>query len=309
MPLLAVVIPLFNHEKYIGVALDSVYGQTLRPDRVIVIDDGSTDDSFAVAKKASRNDTEVIQQRNCGADATLNHAISLAAGCDFVAVLNSDDVWHPNRLKRCVETLGREPDADVVCTRLHLIDAGGRLLPLEHPKMKRHRKIWDLVAAENDPLLSLAVSNFAKTTSNLVARTAFLLAHPFNKYRYVHDYRFFLEAALFSRVRVISDDLLGYRTHTTNTIKIDGNRAVISETVQMHLDLLAHLAPDLAASATLRNRLRHYMQRLFSNYTDFRGELFLLAIAQALAKVPSKFYIPALGNLEEFESKSSPLPQ
>ena len=309
VPLLAAVIPLFNHEKYIGIALDSVYAQTLQPNRVIVIDDGSTDESFAVAKSAARTGTEVIHQKNCGADATLNHAISMAADCEFVAVLNSDDVWHPDRLKRCVEKMRHEPNAEVVCTGLHLIDADGRPLPVDHPKMKRHTKVWDLVMTENDPLLSLAVSNFAKTTSNIAARTAFLLSHPFREYRYVHDYRFFLKAALFNRVTVLSDDLLGYRTHATNTIKVDGRRAVVAETVQMHVDLLGHLALEFAACATLRKRWRHYLQRLLGNYTDFSGELFLQVIAQAIAIAPTGFNVAALGDLEEFESKSSPLPQ
>ncbi len=309
MSSLAVVIPLFNHEKYIGVALDSVFAQTLQPDRIIVIDDGSSDDSFAVAKKIARPGTEILRQENRGAHVTLNHAISLAVDCEFVAVLNSDDVWSPDRLERCVCELQGDSQAEVICTQLHLIDSDGQNLPSDHPKMKRYAKVWQLVSEENDPLLSLAVSNFAKTTSNLVARRSFLMEHPFCNYRYVHDYRFFLEAALFNRVRVISDDLLGYRTHATNTIKVDGRRAVVAETVQMHLDLLAQLAPDLAGSPALRRRLRFYWQRLFGNFTDFRGELFLQIIAQSIAESPSHFDAGALDDFEEFESKSSPLPQ
>ncbi len=308
MSSLAVIIPLFNHAAYIGVALESVQAQTQLAQRVIVIDDGSTDDSFAVAQALARPGTEVLRQENRGAHATLNRGVEMAADCELVAVLNSDDLWHPERLAHCRKALDERPEWQAVCTGLHLIDPlGGRLLD-DAPKMRRHLKVWSLVEKENDPLLSLAISNFAKTTSNLVARRSFLLKHPFGDYRYVHDYHCFLQAALVGKFGVIASDLLGYRVHETNTIKADGRRAVVSETVQMHLDLLASMASKLAASTPLRQRFRLYLQRLFGNHTDFRGEIFLQVIAEAIAKNPAIFTVAALGDFEEFESKSSPLP-
>jgi glycosyltransferase involved in cell wall biosynthesis len=308
MSSLAVIIPLFNHAAYIGAALKSVQAQTQPAQRVIVIDDGSTDDSFAVAQALAGVGTEVLQQENRGAHATLNRGIEMAADCELVAILNSDDLWHPERLARCREAFDGQPQLDAVCTGLHLIDPVGVRLPNDAPKMRRHLKVWSLVEKENDLLLSLAISNFAKTTSNLIARRSFLRAHPFGDYRYVHDYHCFLQAALTGKMGVVPGDLLGYRVHQTNTIKADGRRAVVAETVQMHLDLLASLAPALAASAALRQRLRLYLQRLFGNYTDFRAEIFLQIIAEAAAKHPALFSIASLGDFGEFESKSSPLP-
>ncbi|MEO7934219.1 MAG: glycosyltransferase family A protein [Chthoniobacterales bacterium] len=308
MSFLAVIIPLFNHAAYIGAALQSVQAQTQPAQRVIVIDDGSTDDSFAIAQAAAASGTEVLRQENRGAHATLNRGIEMAADCDLVAILNSDDLWHPERLARCRKAFDMRPELDAVCTGLHLIDPVGARLADDAPKMRRHLKVWSLVEKENDPLLSLAVSNFAKTTSNLVARRSFLLAHPFGGYRYVHDYHCFLQAALPGKMGVVAGDLLGYRVHQTNTIKADGRRAVVAETVQMHLDLMASLAPELAASAALRQRFRLYLQRLFGNHTDFRGEIFLQVIADAIAKNPELFAVSALGDFEEFEGKSAPLP-
>lgn len=312
MSSLAVVIPLYNHAAYIEPTLRSVISQTTPPHRVIIIDDGSTDDSFAQAQtlvaQFSNTSIEVIRQENCGAHAALNRGIELAADCEFVAILNSDDLWHPERLERCLAKLLANPSLALVCTGLHLIDSAGQPLPEDSPKARRHRKVWALVEKENDPLLSLAVSNFAKTTSNLIARRSFLIAHPFGDYRYVHDYHFLLQAAFADTLGVLPDDLLGYRVHTTNTIKADGRRPVVAETVQMHLDLLGKMAPALSESATLRNRLRLYLQRLFGNYTDFRSQLFLQLIANAMQTHPSLFQTTTLGDYAEFESKSDPLP-
>lgn len=307
MSSLAVVIPLYNHSAYIGAALDSVYAQTRPADRVIIIDDGSKDDSYEVAQQLARSGTEVIRQENRGAHATLNRGVEMADGADFVAILNSDDLWHPQRLAQCVKAFSALP-VQAVCTGLHLIDPAGANVAQTSPKLRRLRKVWNLVQKESDPLLSFAVSNFAKTTSNLVARRPFLLTHPFGAYRYVHDYHFFIQAAVRDQIGVVHHDLLGYRVHDTNTIKADGKKAVVAETIQMHLDLLGSLAPDLAKSPRLRNRFRLYLQRLMGNYTDFRGELFLQIIAEAIGKNPALFHAAALGSFDEFEGKSAPLP-
>lgn len=304
MSTLAVVIPLYNHAAYLRSTLASVYAQTLAPQRVIVIDDGSQDDSFALAQSLARPGTEVLRQENRGAHHTLNRGVEWAAGADFVAILNSDDVWEPERLARCVAVLEKNREAQVVVTGLHLIDGDGTTLPATHPKERRNRAVWERVLAEDNPLLSLAVSNFAKTTSNVVARREFLVAHPLADLRYVHDYRFFLEAACRGVLLVVPEDLLGYRTHEGNTIKADGRRPVVSEVVQMHLDWIGSLERELMESESLRGRLRLYVQRLLGNHTDFRGEIFLQVLAGAVAQQPDLFRVNMLGEMAEFTNKS-----
>jgi len=308
MSSLAVVIPLYNHATYIAAAMQSVYAQTRAADRVIVIDDGSTDDSFAAAKKCARQGTELVRQENMGAHAVLNRGIEMAADCDFVAILNSDDTWHPERLYRCRAELTARSEIGAVCTGLHLVDSAGTHLAETTAKVRRHRQIWTLVKKQHDPLLSLAISNFTKSTSNLVGRQAFFAEHPFGPYRYIHDYHWVLQAALQDRLGLVPDDLLAYRVHESNTIKANGRRAVVAETVQMHLDILGGLAPAMAGSARLRERIRHYLQCLLGNHTDFRGQLFFQVIAEAIARQPDLFSITSLGDYEEFEGKSSALP-
>ncbi len=305
MSRLAVVIPLYNHAAYIGPALESVYDQTRPPDRVIVIDDGSSDDSFSVAKKLARSGTELVRQENSGAHATLNRGVEMAGDCERVAILNSDDVWHPTRLARCEAALAGK---SAVSTGLHLIDSAGETLADDAPKMRRNLTVWAAVARENDPLVSLGISNFAKTTSNLVADRQFLLRHPFQSYRYVHDYHFFLQAALVGELAVVPDDLLGYRVHETNTIKADGRRAVVAETVQMHLDLMGQIAEQLRTSSALRGRFLAYLRKVMGNHTDFRAEVFLQVLAEAIQRSPAEFPVSALPDLEEFERKSEPFP-
>ena len=74
-PRLAVVIPVYNHARFIGEALESVLNQTRKPDRVIVIDDGSKDDSLAVMEPFKARGVEVSGRENRGAHNTINELI------------------------------------------------------------------------------------------------------------------------------------------------------------------------------------------------------------------------------------------
>lgn len=304
----AVAIPLFNHAPYIQAALESVLGQTRPVDRIIVVDDGSTDGSPDVVERLQLPSVELFRQRNQGAHMALNRGVALAEDCDWIAILNSDDIYHPERLDRCFTLLRQRPQAAMICTGLHLIGDQGESIDETSPKVRRLRAIWELVRTDDDPLLSLAVSNFSKTTSNFVVRRQFLLDHPFAAYRYVHDYHTALQAALEGLLTVLPEDLLGYRTHGTNTIKSGGKSAVVMETLRMNLDLLGALAPKMRESQHLRKRYRQYFQRLLGNYTDFRGELFIQLIAQLLVTSPQIFDLNTLAGFPELKTSPEALP-
>jgi len=104
----SVVIPAYNAGQYIGRALDSVLGQTQKADEIIVVDDGSTDETAAiVAKYADR--VKYIRQENRGASAARNTGIK-AAGSEWVAFLDGDDEWLGEKLQKQIELLQRNPE-------------------------------------------------------------------------------------------------------------------------------------------------------------------------------------------------------
>src|SRR5262245_58847860 len=114
---ISVLIPVYNHECFVGAAIDSVLTQTMRPREVICIDDCSTDRSgAAVEAVAARHPSVRYWSRpNQGAARTINEGIRAARG-RYVAILNSDDLYQPARLRRCLEVLDSDPDAAVVAT-------------------------------------------------------------------------------------------------------------------------------------------------------------------------------------------------
>src|SRR5210317_1346190 len=101
---LAVVIPCYNHEQYIGDAVDSCLGQSRPPDRIVVIDDGSSDRSPEILQGyADRGLIEFTAQPNAGAHATIGRCIAKAAeDCDLISILNSDDHYAAGRFERCL---------------------------------------------------------------------------------------------------------------------------------------------------------------------------------------------------------------
>ena len=110
-PLISTIIPLFNCEKYLGAAIESILAQNYQPMQIIVVDDGSTDGSAAVARGFSQ--VEYHFQENAGVAAALNNGLSKANG-EFIAFLDSDDLWTEGKLPRQLKAFADDPTLDMV---------------------------------------------------------------------------------------------------------------------------------------------------------------------------------------------------
>ncbi|GJL83669.1 MAG: glycosyl transferase family A [marine bacterium B5-7] len=116
LPKVSVIVPVYNTERYLGEALDSIEDQQYPNLEVIVIDDGSTDGS---AKIAQTHSLKVIYhyQENAGIGAARNTGISLADGI-LIALLDADDIWLPHKLQTQIDALTANPSLDMVFTML-----------------------------------------------------------------------------------------------------------------------------------------------------------------------------------------------
>ena len=129
----SVIIPTYNRGWTIGEAVDSVLAQDYRDFELIVVDDGSTDNTPQVLD-AYRGAIKVFRQENKGVSAARNRGISEASG-RFIAFLDSDDLWLPQKLSRQVEFFNTTPDALICQTEEVWIRSGVRVNP-----KKRHKK-------------------------------------------------------------------------------------------------------------------------------------------------------------------------
>jgi glycosyltransferase involved in cell wall biosynthesis len=114
-PLISCIIPVFNGERYLAEAIDSIIAQTYRPLEIIVIDDGSTDGTAAVAGGYGER-VRCVWQANAGEVAARNRGLHEAGG-EFIAFLDADDRWHPEKLSRQLARFNERPELDLGFTR------------------------------------------------------------------------------------------------------------------------------------------------------------------------------------------------
>lgn len=116
---ISVVIPTHNRSHFISETLESVFAQTLQPDEVLVIDDGSTDDTAAIAESYAPR-VRVFRRTNQRQAAARNFGVRQASS-EWIAFLDDDDLWEPNKLERQMEELIRHPEADLCYTGRSLL--------------------------------------------------------------------------------------------------------------------------------------------------------------------------------------------
>jgi len=126
MASVSVVIPAYNHATFLPEALESVFGQSERPSEVIVVDDGSTDETAEVLRPYEGR-IRVLTQANRGVAAARNAGAAAASG-DLVAFLDADDAWLPAKLERQVARLAAKPELGLVHCGMEEVDEQGRRL-------------------------------------------------------------------------------------------------------------------------------------------------------------------------------------
>ena len=120
MPLVSVIIPIYNTEDYLREALDSVINQTYKDMEIICINDGSIDGSLKILEEYAQKDNRIVihNQENKGLPATKNVGVSLARG-KYITFVDSDDTISPNTIETSVQ-IAEEKDCDVVVNYLNL---------------------------------------------------------------------------------------------------------------------------------------------------------------------------------------------
>jgi glycosyltransferase involved in cell wall biosynthesis len=109
------VVPAFNSAAYLDAALDSIFAQTYRPIEVIVVDDGSTDGTLDLVRRRSRR-INLLRQHNQGPAATRNLGLRAATG-EYVAFLDADDLWLPEKLRKQMARFAARPDLAISVTQ------------------------------------------------------------------------------------------------------------------------------------------------------------------------------------------------
>ena len=125
-PKVSVIVPAYNVSKYIPEALASLEKQTFSDFEVLVVDDGSTDDTVAVVQKFCQRDNRfsLLQKPNGGLSSARNYGIRHAKG-EYIALLDGDDIYHRDKIATHVARLYEKPDVGVVYSASRTIREDG----------------------------------------------------------------------------------------------------------------------------------------------------------------------------------------
>jgi glycosyltransferase involved in cell wall biosynthesis len=287
MPRVSVVIPSYNHGSYIAEAAESVLRQSISDLELIIVDDGSTDDTLDKLNSFSDQRLRIISQANKGAHAAINRGLHEASG-EFLSILNSDDAYSPSRLARILEIMNSEPQAGLIGSYIEIIDSQGRTLgvkhgyddcppwQLEHPK-RSFRAGGDLRAA-------LLTENYWATTSNFVIRRSlYEQVGEFRPLRYTHDWDFALRAARHSKLVLIPEPLVRYRIHATNTIRENQVAMIFDICWCLAVNLPDHIRDPWFSQAPTAERIN---QLYYSLYSFGMDRVVSLMLMQGLADHP-----------------------
>jgi glycosyltransferase involved in cell wall biosynthesis len=145
-PLVSIVIPCFNHSTYLAMAINSVLSQTYKNTELIVLDDGSTDNTRIILSQYKDNFFWETH-KNMGQSLTLNKGWKMSRG-DILAYLSADDILYPKAVELCVGLLMDNPDASLCYPDFDLIDPYSELIrSVSAPEYSYHEMITNFVCA------------------------------------------------------------------------------------------------------------------------------------------------------------------
>ncbi len=215
MAYVSVIMPCFNHGRFLRESIAGVLNQSWQPEELVVVDDGSTDDSRAVMLDVAHRDDRVklvLRESNRGPSRSRNDALRIAVG-DYVAFCDADDVWLPQKLEVQVEALRQRPDcAATYCDSLMVDEAGvsqGRRFSDEFPPPAR---------PTGRLFAELCTRNFINMPTVLLRRDCLGQTAWFDEHtRVLEDWWWWIQLSRRHQFVYVDQPLVKYRVHNRST--------------------------------------------------------------------------------------------
>jgi alpha-1,3-rhamnosyltransferase len=220
-----VVVPCFNHSDYVARAVVSVLNQSYKNIELVVIDDGSEDDSVNKLKKLQENHVfTLIEQQNSGVCKTLNRAIREVASGKYIALLASDDFWHEDKLKLQMKCLGQHPESEFCFSQaIEFTDennpSNGRLFPKK--------------CLSGKVLNSVFLRQHVPAGTMLFSRRLYDQLGGFDENLKEEDWDFVIRSAAVTSFCAVNKPLLYYRSHDTNTMKTRKRASIFHQKIKI----------------------------------------------------------------------------
>lgn len=228
-PLISVVMPVHNAEKYLKPAITSILTQTCRDFELIIIDDASTDRSKEIIKTITDKRVRLIRNEfQCGVAASLNTGLKLARG-RFIARMDADDISYPQRFEKQVKFLLEFPNIGIVGTWVNVIGRDGEIIyskkmPTMQSQIKNNVFYKDVLIHPSVMLRKLLIDKHGSYEE---------------AYNGAEDYDLWLRLALHTEIGNISQVLFQYRAHGSS-ISMSRRQFVTKARIKVQIHAIMH---------------------------------------------------------------------
>lgn len=287
-PIVSVIIPTFNYGKFIGEAIRSVFDQTLKDFEIVVVDDGSTDNTKEIVESFGAK-VRYFHQPQQGPASARNKGIRESRG-EFVAFLDADDIWLPTKLEKQVNLFARNPRLGMVLTDNFLFDEAG--IYRDYVNKKGYLLEGDIVA-------NIFINSGVVTPTVMVRREVFNKVGLFEENLYIaEDDNMWIRIAVEYEVDIVDESLAKIRDHRGRTMRVSDK---LIESVEKNIELLTNKYGPGVASRIKPLVARKYNQIYFSqgygqfengNYRQARA-LFRKALKAKAGNKKTMIYIMA----------------
>jgi GT2 family glycosyltransferase len=258
-------MPAYNHERFVRQAVESVLRQTYANWELIVIDDASRDGTWEALQSFTSERLRLYRhETNQGAHAALNRALTVSRG-EFIAILDSDDVFDPKRIERLVSAAaGARSQRVFAFSDIEFIDPEGNSAPA-HSRAQAYQRLRGRCEVLSPKYWFLA-GNLATSTSNFFfSRQLLEKVGGFSPLRYTHDWDWALRANLHGPCIWLKENLLYYRVHEGSTLSEHDVWRHVHENSYLQATALLHLDQLLGADAKGQSAAHDVCVALLSN--------------------------------------------
>ena len=317
MVLVSVIMGSYNHEKYIGEAIESVLNQTYRNLELIVVDDASKDNSKAIIEEYSAKDTRIrtfFHKVNMGIARTINDCLNQANG-KFVCLIDSDDVWDEYKLEKQLKVLSKN-EGKLVWSEGAIVNEKG------YPTGRTVTQMLYSRRKSGDLFEELLREQFVLFQS-LIFETKFLNGlRRDESFKYVSDHRFIVELSRNHEFVFMNEPLAKYRMHGSNVTHKD-NKGWMRERIAIRKHFLLQYSSLISNStrADIYHKIGHayssldnltaaryyYMKAFYEDpyhlYSTLYLALALTARNRLINELSAKYYYALIASLTNKISK------
>lgn len=212
----SIIMPAYNCEKYIFDSIQSIVNQSYTNWELLIVDDGSTDNTRMIADQCSQSDKriKVFHRKNAGVSAARNYALQMATG-DYLTFIDGDDIYHRDRLKRMVTVLENDPQCDIVfCHHREFCDNFNEAMVSSSNTVKREYQV-----ITSNILYNIISDSNRHFVWNSMMKAEIAKQNSFPPLRFAEDFCYIRDCAYACKKFIVLNDVLYfYRRDNENAM-------------------------------------------------------------------------------------------